>query len=111
MSASGSTYEEFGGEKREFVLAIGDLRRLQELTARGPQRVLTDLKNGDWLVDDIRHTIRLGLEGAGVDPKEATSLIKRYLEERAAWLSVGRYLAMTILLNALESPEDDPPKK
>lgn len=111
MSASGASRQEFGGEERDFVFALGELRRLQELTGRGPHRVLTDLHNGDWLIDDPRHIIRLGLEGAGVDPKEAGQLIKRYLDERGVWLSEGRTLAIIILTNGLESPDGDQPGK
>ena len=111
MSASSFTREEFGGEKRDFAFRLSELRRLQELTGRGPHKVLTDLRNGDWMIDDPRHIIRLGLEAAGVEPKEAGDLIKRYLDERAAWISEGRTLAMVILMNGLEAPDDDLPGK
>lgn len=111
MSASSLTRIEFGGEKRDFAFRLSELRRLQELTGRGPHRVLTDLRNGDWMIDDPRHIIRLGLEAAGVEPKEAGSLINRYLDERAAWLSEGRSIAMQILINGLEAPDDDLPGK
>ncbi len=111
MSASGATRLEFGGQERDFALRLSELRRLQELTGRGPHRVLNDLRAGDWLIDDPRHIIRLGLEATGVEPKEASSLIKRYLDDRRRWLSEGRQLAIAILIDGLEGPEDDAPKK
>ena len=111
MSASGTTRLEFGGEERDFTLRLNELRRLQELTGRGPHRVLTDLRSGDWFIDDPREVIRLGLEGAGVQPKEAGALIRRYLDEQGTWLSDGRTIAMIILSNGLEAPDDDLPKK
>jgi len=111
MSASGVTRLEFGGEERDFIFRLSELRRLQELTGRGPHKVLTDLRNGDWLIDDPRHVIRLGLEAAGVEPKEATALVRRYLDERKRWLSEGRTLAIGILVDGLEAPDDDPPGK
>ena len=111
MSASSVTRLEFGGEERSFAFKLAELRRLQELTGRGPHRVLTDLRNGDWMIDDPRHVIRLGLEAAGVEPKEAGALIKRYLDERQRWLSEGRTIAISILINSLEGPDDDLPGK
>jgi len=111
MSASSVTRLDFGGEERDFAFRLSELRRLQELTGRGPHRVLTDLRNGDWQIDDPRHVIRLGLEAAGVEPKEAGALVKRYLDERGAWLSEGRTIAISILINGLEAPDDDPPGK
>ena len=112
MSASSLTRKEFGGEERDFAFRLAELRRLQELTGRGPHRVLTDLRNGDWMIDDPRHIIRLGLEAAGADPKEAGDLIRRYLDEAPpAWISGARSLAMSILINGLEAPDDDLPGK
>lgn len=111
MSASGITRLDFGGEKRDFVIRLQELRRIQEVTGRGPQRVLNDLRSGDWLIDDIREVIRLGLEAGGCEPKEASALITRYLDERKVWLSEGRTLAITILIDGLEAPLDDAPGK
>ena len=111
MSASSITRLEFGGEERDFAFRLAELRRLQELTGRGPHKVLNDLRNGDWLIDDASHTIRLGLEAAGVKPKEALSLIKRYIIDPQRWLSTGRTLAIAILIDGLEGPDGDAPKK
>ena len=111
MSASSFTRRDFGGEERDFAFRLSELRRLQELTGRGPHKVLTDLRNGEWMIDDPRHIIRLGLEAAGTEPKEAGDLIKRYLDDRSVWISEGRTLAMAILINGLEAPDDDLPGK
>mgnify|MGYP001951583045 FL=1 len=96
---------------RDFAFRLAELRRLQELTGRGPHRVLEDLRNGDWKVDDILHTVRLGLEATGTEPKEAAALVRRYIEEPQRYLSTGRLLAISILINGLEAPDEDPPKK
>ena len=111
MSASGFTRLEFGGEDRDFKLGLAELRRLQELTGRGPARVLSDLRLGDWEIDDPRHVLRLGLEGAGVEPKDATALVKRYVDEARRWLSTARNISMLVLAEALEGPEEDLPGK
>jgi len=111
VSASGFTRLEFGGEERDFAFKLAELRRLQEITGRGPHRVLKDLRNGDWMVEDIEHTIRLGLEAAGVEAKEATALVRRYVVEPQHWMSLGRTTAMAILIDGLEGPDGDAPKK
>lgn len=111
LSASGITRLELGGEKRDFAVRLAELRRIQELTGRGPHKVLNDLRNGEWLIDDVIEIIRLGLEAAGTEPSEASALVNRYIIEPQRFLSIGRSLAMAILINGLEAPDDDAPKK
>jgi hypothetical protein len=111
VSADGSARVEtaFGGETRVFRLGIDELRLLQAKTGYGPERLFTRLATGDWFVDDIRETIKLGLEGAGMKPADAHVLVVRYVEKRP--LSESIPVAMTALAAALRGPEDDPAGK
>lgn len=61
---------------------------------------------GDWRVDDIRETIRLGLIGAGTTPTEAFLLVSRYVDNVPLTENVG--IASEILMHALVGEADDP---
>lgn len=82
MSGTGRVTINWGGDEREFRLAIGQLRRLQEKTGVGPMAMATRLAGGTFMVDDVRETIRLGLIGGGMKPFDADALVKEYVDER-----------------------------
>ncbi len=92
-----------GGE-HEFKLTIEHLRALQQHCNAGPGFVYTRLTTGAWMVDDIIQPIRLGLEGGGMDKREATELVAKYVEE--APLTRLILTAVTIIGNALYEPEE-----
>ena len=69
-----------GGEHR-FLLTIDLLRALQDRCDAGPLHVLNRLKSGEWYVDDVVSTIRLALEGGGLDKDDARKLVRRHIEE------------------------------
>lgn len=95
----------WGDGLTRFALHIGQLRELQSKCGAGPQRILQRLASLDWLVDDIRETIRLGLIGGGKTPSEAHALAVRYFDERPPLES--RPAAQVILMQALVGvPED-----
>lgn len=102
---------DFGGGKPRFRLAMGELEELQELTGVGPYRCLQRLLAGEWHVQDVRDTLRLGLIGGGLTPNEAGNLTRRYVEERPDWL-INVQLAIAVLGAALAgAPEEKPLKK
>lgn len=95
----------WGDGLNRFDLHIGQLRELQTKCGAGPQRILHRLASIDWLVDDIRETIRLGLIGGGMTPSAAHALTVRYFDERPPLES--RPAAQVILMQALVGvPED-----
>ena len=63
-----------------FRLRIGELRTLQEKCDAGPAFIAGRLRDGSWLVDDIRETLRLGLIGAGVKQQAALSLVIEHVD-------------------------------
>lgn len=56
---------------------------------------------GDWRVDDIRDTVRLGLIGAGATPSETFVLVSRYIDDAPGDLVANLGLAVDILNHAL----------
>lgn len=63
---------------------------------------------GDWRVDDIRETIRLGLIGAGLTPSDAYVLVVRHLDDIPNGLVENIDTAVGILQHALVGEADDP---
>ena len=94
-----------GGES-DFLLNIALLRALQDRCDAGPAWVLNRLTSGQWRVDDVIETIRLGLEGGGMKKEDARKLVARHVEDRPLTLSV--MTAQVILMAALFGNEDDP---
>lgn len=109
MSArDGSCVYFWGDKEHRFRLAIGHLRELQEKTDVGPYRLFERLRSGDWRVDDLRETIRLGLIGGGMKPFDAHRLIVRYFDEYGLVLLDHVPAALQIMTAALLGPPDEP---
>jgi len=68
----------------EFRLGWGELAQLQEKCDAGPYVVHDRLARNLWRIEDIEHTLRLGLIGAGRKPEEATKLIREHVKTRPA---------------------------
>lgn len=101
---------EFADGIYTFRLAIGELEELQEKTDCGPYALLRRLLANDWKVDDVRHTIRLGLIGGGSEPVTALKLVQRYVDQRSDWLN-NAMIAQAIVSAALVgAPEEEPGK-
>jgi hypothetical protein len=102
---------DFGDGAQRFRLAMGELEELQEKTGAGPFKVAQRLMTGDWLVADVRETIRLGLIGGGLHPLQALGLVRRYVDERPHWLA-NAAIAQIVLSAALAgAPEEEPGKE
>ncbi|MFN6950985.1 MAG: gene transfer agent family protein [Albidovulum sp.] len=95
----------FDGED-DFRLGIGEIRALQEKTGAGPETLRRRIVDGNWFIDDLRETIRLGLIGAGCKPSEAMEKVKRSFDARP--FGESRVIAATIILAAVVGVPDDP---
>lgn len=95
----------WAGGEHAFCLKIGELRALQDFCDAGPQHILQRLATGHWRVDDVVSTIRLGLEGGGMEKAEARELVRKHVEAGA--LAEFVMTAQAILMAALYGPEDD----
>lgn len=93
-----------GGE-HEFNLPIDLLRALQDRCDAGPAFIYNRLLSGEWRVDDIISTIRLGLEGGGMDKEDARRLVKHHIEEDFGIKHV--LLARVILAHTLYGDEGE----
>ena len=94
----------FGDAIQTFKLDIAGLRELQDKTDCGPAFLLTRIMSGQWRVDDLRETIRIGLVRGGMDAYRALALIERYFDEKP--LNGHVMLAALILQAALFEPEE-----
>ena len=95
----------WAGGEGSFLLTIDLLRALQDKCDAGPAWVLNRLRTGQWLVDDVIATIRLGLEGGGMSKEDARKLTLKHVEDRPLTLSV--MTAQIILMSALFDTGDD----
>lgn len=93
-----------------FRLAIGELEELQEKTGVGPYALLRRLLANDWLIMDVRESIRLGLIGGGTEPIAAKKLVERYIDQRSDWLT-NATLAQAIVSAALVGAPEEMPGK
>jgi len=107
MSRDGSVTLAWADGDYTFRLAWGELIKLQEACDAGPGFVLQRLMTNDCRVQDISHTIRLGLIGGGMEPAKALQMVRDYVESRPPLES--RMLAAGILGIAWAGPEDEPP--
>lgn len=94
-----------GGE-HDFALDLGKLRALQDACNAGPETLLRRMAAGDWRVDDLLETIRLGLAGAGMENKQAGPMVLRLMDIHP--LTEFRETAYRILGAALVGVEGDP---
>ena len=94
-----------GGE-HEFRLTLGHLRALQEACNAGPFEIRARLLTQTARVDDVLATLRLGLQGGGMDKAAATALVNSTAENTGL---MGMILpALAVLTQALVGPADDP---
>lgn len=99
-----------GGE-HEFILRLGEVRKLQETCKAGPEQILTRLHNGNYMVDDMIEPIRLGLIGSGaMKNAEAGPLVTKLFDQHPY---IQFKLPATAIMTALlfGAPEDDKPEK
>lgn len=96
----------WAGGEHNFLLPIGQLRALQDRCDAGPEWILNRLRTGQWRVDDIVSTIRLGLEGGGMDKDAARKLTLHHVEEQPLTLNV--LTAQLVLAASLYDRGDDP---
>lgn len=97
------------GEEHHFRLALRQLRELQDKTEVGPFALFSRIRSGEWKVEDLRQTIRLGLIGGGLNPAEAGKLLVTYVDDRPLLENVSP--ALLILQAALLGADGDTSEK
>ena len=114
MSRTARISAEFGGEERDFRLAWGELIELQEKRDAGPAVMLARLSLGQWQLQDVTETIRLGLVGGGMDSAQAARLVRVNVEQKPFDLGGENgliILAVKILAAATHGVDDEPAGK
>lgn len=95
----------WAGGEHDFLLRLGELRALQDRCDAGPEWILNRLRTGQWRVDDIVHTVRLGLEGGGMEKDAARKLTIQHVEEQP--LTINVLTAQLVLAASLYDRGDD----
>lgn len=98
----------FGDDEHTFRLGLKELEELQEKCDAGPGFVLGRLMSPrlEWRVEDVRHTLRLGLIGGGMPASDAIKLVKRYVDDRPAWAENAK-IAQGVLAMAIFGPAEE----
>lgn len=109
MSRDGSVELQWAGDVRRFRLGIDELLALQEKRDSGPFEIALRLRSNTWRLQDVQETIRLGLLGAEVEPKAAKELVETQVVPGK--LMINAFVALAILLAALEGDGVEQPKK
>lgn len=112
---------EFGDGEYLFKLKLKQIAELQEKSGAGIGTIYARVELGDYYVEDLNESIRLGLVGGAkgevdeqelvVSPEQALKLFKRYGEDRP--LSEKLILAKAILRACIHgyAPRDKPKGK
>jgi hypothetical protein len=79
MSGDGSVTLQWGDGEYRFRLGIGEWRELQEKCNAGPPVLFRRLHNQEWMIDDIVHSLRLGLIGGGMDATRALAKVSKHI--------------------------------
>ena len=106
MSRDAGVTLTWGDGEYRFRLAIGQLRELQEKTDAGPLELFRRMEAGTWRIDDLIHTIRLGLIGGGMEPVPALRLTRTYAEDRPPLESV-LYAQAILWASIAGAPDED----
>lgn len=96
----------WAGGEHDFALGLGELRALQENCDAGPEVIMTRLRVGSWMVDDVIEVLRLGLIGAGLDAEKAGPLVMRTFEQHGAFAL--KFPAYEVITAALIGEDGDP---
>lgn len=105
----------FGDGERPFALHDGKsldlVRELQTKLDAGPMVVFRRIYSGNYVIDDIREVLRLGLIGGGATASEASRLVKLYLDREPlvehAGLALEVLSAVLFGKGAQPAPEPD----
>jgi hypothetical protein len=86
------------GEDAFCLAKVGDLLALEEKCNAGIATIMNRLETGQWFVNDIRETIRLGLIGGGMKPDKAMTVVKLHVDGNPKGLAESIVIARLILM-------------
>lgn len=92
-------FADFAGRRRKLELRLGEVEELERICcpdgAGGVGAIMTRIATHQFKSADVMDTVRLGLQGGGMDATEAEALVTRRFTGRP--LAVHLPLAMQIL--------------
>lgn len=107
MSANGTRTIIWAGGEDVFCLAkVGLILDLEQKCGAGIATIMTRLTTGNWALNDIRETVRLGLIGGGSTPERAMQAVRNHVDENPLTASV--LLAYSIIEAVMVGVPDDP---
>lgn len=89
------------GEDQFCIAKIGDLLALEDKCNAGISVILHRLQSGNWYLNDVRETIRLGLIGGGMPPEKAMTIVKLYVDNNPDGLLPSVLIAQLVLAAAI----------
>jgi hypothetical protein len=92
----------------DLALRIGELIILQEKTGCGPYVLANRILTGEWRVEDVIETIRLGLIGGGMDHRMAFDIVTRHIT--AGNIFTYASTAGEVVLAAIMGVDDEQPE-
>lgn len=96
MNHAGATELDWGDGTHSFRLSLTGAIELESKCDAPIATIINRVNSGQYKVNDLRETIRLGLIGGGKAPVEALKLVRLYVDERP--LSESEVIARVILL-------------
>src|SRR5262245_42215632 len=111
MAVNGEVELTWGDGEHKFNIAkLKLILELEENCKAGVAEIYYRISNGKWKWEDIRETLRLGLQGGGATPQKAMRLINRYCDDRP-WTE-SLLTAQEVLISAMVGvPGDELGKK
>ncbi len=109
MAANGTRLIAWQGGEHNFCLAAaGDIFTLEANCKAGIAGIHRRLLGGEWFLNDIRETIRLGLIGGGMAADDAMQLIKSSVDANPRGLAPSIVVAIAVLEAVIIGVPDDP---
>lgn len=113
----------FGGEQRTFAFNLNEIEELQRIVQPGQTTgigaIIARVMDNDFFIQDIYHTIRLGLIGSGeCAPTRAQELVDTYIigkplsapGDPSAPLAVAKVILGNIMFGVAETTEPKKPE-
>ena len=69
---------EWAGEERTFRLTVQQILELEQRCSAPVALVYNRVQRGEYSIEDVRQTVRLGLIGGGASPADAARLMSGY---------------------------------
>lgn len=98
MNNQGEVTVTWGDGDYTFRLTVTGLIELEEKCSAPFATVWHRVNVGEFGVNDVRETIRLGLIGGGMGPADAMRLVRRYLDDRLNIVGMAEHINLVRLI-------------